>query len=65
MRERAPPLVEDGRTGTRGARPVQGAGYAGLKLWPAEVMAKLAEAQLVQDGTYPNAAAVFTHHEAA
>ncbi len=33
--------------------------YAGLKLWPAEVMAKLVEAQLVTDATYPNAAAVF------
>ena len=33
--------------------------YAGLKLWPAEVTARLAEAQLVADGTYPNAAAVF------
>ncbi len=33
--------------------------YAGLKLWPAAVTAKLVEAQLVQDGTYPNAVAVF------
>ena len=33
--------------------------YAGLKLWPAEVTAKLVEAQLIADGTYPNAAAVF------
>ena len=33
--------------------------YAGLKLWPAEMTARLVEAQLVADGTYPNAAAVF------
>ena len=33
--------------------------YAGLGLWRAEVTAKLVEAQLVADGTYPNAAAVF------
>ena len=33
--------------------------YAGLKLWPAEITARLVEAQLVQDGTYPSAAAVF------
>ena len=33
--------------------------YAGLGLWPDAVMARLAEAQLVADGTYPNAAAVF------
>ena len=33
--------------------------YAGLKLWPADVTARLVEAQLVADGTYPNAAAVF------
>ena len=34
--------------------------YANLGLWPAEVMATLAEAQLIADGTYPNAAAVFS-----
>ena len=33
--------------------------YAGLGLWPTAVMARLAEAQLVADGTYPNAAALF------
>ncbi|WP_165359358.1 anti-CBASS protein Acb1 family protein [Lichenibacterium minor] len=33
--------------------------YAGLGLWPAEVTAKLVEAQLIADGTYPNATAVF------
>ncbi len=33
--------------------------YAGLGLWPAAVTAKLVEAQVVEDGTYPNAAAVF------
>ena len=33
--------------------------YAGLGLWPAAVTAKLVEAQLTEDGTYPNAAAVF------
>ncbi|RYC32511.1 DUF1073 domain-containing protein [Lichenibacterium minor] len=33
--------------------------YAGLKLWPAEVTAKLVEAQLIADRTYPNAATVF------
>ena len=39
--------------------------YAGLKLWPAAVTARLVEAQLVQDGTYPNAAAAFAEGEAA
>jgi phage-related protein (TIGR01555 family) len=39
--------------------------YAGLKLWPAEVVARLAEAQLAADGTYPNAAAVFAGAGAA
>ncbi len=38
--------------------------YAGLGLWPAEVTAKLVEAQLVQDRTYPNATAVFAGAEA-
>ena len=38
--------------------------YAGLGLWPAEVTARLVEAQLVQDGTYPSAAAVFAEAEA-
>ena len=33
--------------------------YAGLGLWPAAVTARLVEAQLVQDGTYPSAAAVY------
>ena len=32
--------------------------YAGLNLWPASVTADLVRAQLVEDGTYPNAAAV-------
>lgn len=39
--------------------------YAGLGLWPAAVTARLVEAQLVQDGTYPNAAAVFAEGEVA
>ena len=39
--------------------------YAGLGLWPAEVTAKLVEAQLVADGTYPNAAALFAERDAA
>ena len=39
--------------------------YAGLKLWPAAVTARLVEAQLVQDGTYPSAAAIFAEAEAA
>ena len=39
--------------------------YAGLGLWPAAVTARLVEAQLVQDGTYPSAAAVFAEAEAA
>ena len=38
--------------------------YAGLKLWPDAVLARLAEAQLVADGTYPNAAAVFAEEVA-
>ncbi len=38
--------------------------YAGLKLWPAEMTAKLVEAQLIADGTYPNAAAVFADRDA-
>ena len=33
--------------------------YAGLKLWPTDVTARLVEAQLAQDGTCRNAAAVF------
>ena len=33
--------------------------YAGLGLWPAGVVARLAEGQLLEDGTYPTAAAVF------
>ncbi len=37
--------------------------YAGLKLWPVAVMARLAEAQLVADGTYPNATAVFAERD--
>ena len=39
--------------------------YAGLGLWPAAVTARLVEAQLVEDGTYPNAAAVFAEGAAA
>ncbi|RYB03241.1 DUF1073 domain-containing protein [Lichenibacterium ramalinae] len=39
--------------------------YAGLGLWPAAVTARLVEAQLVEDGTYPSAAAVFAEAEAA
>ncbi len=38
--------------------------YAGLKLWPDAVMARLVEAQFVADGTYPNAAAVFAEQAA-
>jgi len=33
--------------------------YAGLGLWPAETTARLVEAQLVEDGTYPGAEGVF------
>ena len=33
--------------------------YAGLNLWPAAVTARLVQAQLAEDGTYPNAAATF------
>ena len=33
--------------------------YAGLGLWPTAVTARLVEAQLAADGTYPNAAALF------
>ena len=33
--------------------------YAGLNLWPAATTARLVEAQLAEDGTYPNAVAVF------
>ena len=39
--------------------------YAGLGLWPADVTARLVEAQLVADATYPNAAAVFGEGGAA
>ena len=39
--------------------------YAGLELWPAEVTARLVEAQFAQDGTYPSAAAVFAQGAAA
>ena len=38
--------------------------YAGLGLWPAAVTARLVEAQLIADGTYPNAAAVFAEGDA-
>jgi len=37
--------------------------YAGLGLWPAEVTARLVEAQLIEDGVYPNAAAIFADVE--
>ncbi len=37
--------------------------YAGLGLWPAAVTAKLVEAQIVADGTYPNAAEVFAEQD--
>jgi len=33
--------------------------YAGLGLWRAETTARLVEARLVEDGVYPNAAAIF------
>ncbi len=33
--------------------------YAGLKLWPDATLARLVEAQLVEEATYPNAEAVF------
>ncbi len=39
--------------------------YAGLGLWPTAVTARLVEAQLVADGTYPNAAAVFAEEGTA
>ena len=37
--------------------------YVWLGLWPAAVTARLAQAQIVADGTYPNAAAVFAEAE--
>ncbi len=46
----------------------QGAGDAdlcGLGLWPTAVTARLVEAQVIADGTYPNAAAVFAEAGAA
>ena len=49
------------RSSRRGATAV----YAELKLWPAAVTARLVEAQLVADATYPNAAAVFGEGGAA
>ena len=33
--------------------------YAGLNLWPVATTARLVQAQLAEDGTYPNAAAAF------
>ena len=33
--------------------------YAGLKLWPEPVTARLVEAQLAEDGTYPGAEGIF------
>ncbi len=39
--------------------------YAGLGLWPTPVTARLVEAQVIADGTYPNAAAVFGEAGAA
>ncbi len=33
--------------------------YAGAGLWPAGIVARLAEGQLLEDGTYPTAGAVF------
>ncbi len=41
------------------------AAYAGLNLWPAEVTAKLVQAQLVEDGIYPNAETIFAEARAA
>ena len=39
--------------------------YAGLTLWPAAVTAALVRSQLVEDGVYPGAEAVFAAGEAA
>ena len=39
--------------------------YAGLGLWPTAVTARLVEAQVIADGTYPNSAAVFAEAGAA
>ncbi len=41
------------------------AAYAGLNLWPAEITAQLVQAQLVEDGIYPNAEAIFAEARAA
>ena len=47
-------LLGDGESWAR-----QRVDFAGLKLWPDAVLARLAQSQLVEDGTYPGAAAVF------
>ena len=39
--------------------------YAGLGLWPAETTARLVEAQLIEDGTYPGAEGIFAEVEQA
>ncbi len=39
--------------------------YAGLNLWPGDVTARLVEAQLVEDGTYPGAEGIFAETGAA
>ena len=39
--------------------------YAGLNLWPVATTARLVQAQLAEDGTYPNAAAAFAEGGAA
>ena len=39
--------------------------YAGLGLWPVATMARLVEAQVIADGTYPGAEAVFAEADVA
>ena len=39
--------------------------YAGLGLWPADVTARLVAAQVIADGIYPNAAAIFAESSVA
>ncbi len=39
--------------------------YAGLGLWPSETTARLVEAQVVEDGTYPGAEGIFAEAQRA
>ncbi len=58
---RVPSALADGRhePGRCGAKAQPTQIYAGLGLWPSETTARLVEAQLIEDGTYPGAEGIF------